>query len=34
MQRRGKKTKIYRTENLQMSIWRDEESKVKFIELK
>ena len=28
MQRRGKQTKIYRTERLQMLIWRHDESKV------
>ena len=34
MQRGGKHRKVYWTEVLQMSIWRDKESKVKFIELK
>ena len=33
-QRRGKHSKIYRTEILQMSICRDEETKVKNTELK
>ena len=34
MQRQRKQTKIYRIEILQTSIWRDEESKVKYKELK
>ena len=33
-QRRGKQSEIYRTDTLQMSICRDEESKVKSAELK
>ena len=34
MQGRIKKNKVYRTEILQMSICRDEESKLKYTELK
>ena len=34
MYRRGKQSKRYRTEILQMLTWTDEESKVKYIELK
>ena len=33
-QRRGKQSKVYRIELLQMSICRDEESKLKFTKLK